>query len=67
MADAKSGNYDVFSPDISDCRRIICNDRFHSMKFVKSCRVPSLLPFRQDVCVDERFKIVKWDFKCSHV
>ena len=63
MAYAKSGNYDVFSPYISDCRRIISNDRFHSMKFVKSCRVPSLLPFRQDVW----FKIVKWDFKCSHV
>ena len=40
MADAKSGNYDVFSPYISDCRRIISDDRFYSMEFVKSCRVP---------------------------
>ena len=40
MADAKSSNYDVFSPYISDCRRIISNDRFYSMKFVESCRVP---------------------------
>ena len=40
MADAKSSNYDVSSPYTSNCRRIISNDRFYSMKFVESCRVP---------------------------